>query len=290
MPTQAPPSSPSSIPLAFPALYLYSITDAFVKHINLANNQHVKIGRQTNVQNVPAENNGYFDLPFLDRLHAEVWAEDGRIFIKDTGSSNGTFINSERLSLARFESKPYELKPNDIVEFGSNLASKNNRALLHDRIVVRVACVLSEQEAVCAASNRFLWGLSNPSSPHFSTLTPLASETTMPLPVASYIQSQHATSPRPLIAATKPRCGSQAERHIQERCTPEQEAHASLPTLMRAVKRFATLVAPITASTGCTVWSLDVFDKILKGHTEVTVPEPEELISLLECFLPSAEE
>ena len=38
-----------------------------------------------------------------------------QIFIKDVKSSNGTFINSERLSPEGVESEPYELKSDDIV-------------------------------------------------------------------------------------------------------------------------------------------------------------------------------
>jgi hypothetical protein len=65
---------------AFPALYLYLLNaDAFVKHISLTNNQHVKIGRQTNARTVPAENNGYFDSKVLSRQHAKVWEEGGKV-------------------------------------------------------------------------------------------------------------------------------------------------------------------------------------------------------------------
>jgi hypothetical protein len=67
---------------AFPALYLYPLNaDSFVKHINLTNNQRVKIGRQTNARTVPAENNGYFDSKVLSRQHAEVWEEGGKVCI-----------------------------------------------------------------------------------------------------------------------------------------------------------------------------------------------------------------
>lgn len=79
MPTQTPFSSSAMLP-AFPALYLYPLNaDAFVKHINLTNNQRVKIGRQTNARTVPAEGNGYFDSKVLSRQHAEVWEEGGKV-------------------------------------------------------------------------------------------------------------------------------------------------------------------------------------------------------------------
>lgn len=65
---------------SFPALYLYPLNaDSFVKHINLTNNQRVKIGRQTNARTVPAENNGYFDSKVLSRQHAEVWEENNKV-------------------------------------------------------------------------------------------------------------------------------------------------------------------------------------------------------------------
>lgn len=38
-----------------------------------------------------------------------------QIFIKDVKSSNGTFINGERLSSEGHESEPFELKSDDIV-------------------------------------------------------------------------------------------------------------------------------------------------------------------------------
>ena len=38
-----------------------------------------------------------------------------QIFIKDVKSSNGTFINGERLSAEGIESEPFELKTDDTV-------------------------------------------------------------------------------------------------------------------------------------------------------------------------------
>jgi hypothetical protein len=137
---------------AFPALYLYPLNaDAFVKHINLTNNQRVKIGRQTNARTVPAENNGYFDSKVLSRQHAEVWEEGGKIFIKDVKSSNGTFINGERLSPEGLESEPYELKSDDIVEFGIDIVGEDNKTIIHHKVAARVVCVFSEQDAHVAA-------------------------------------------------------------------------------------------------------------------------------------------
>lgn len=67
------------------------------------------------MKTIPGERNGFFDSKVLSRQHAEVWEEGGKIYIKDVKSSNGTFINSERLSLEGVESQPFELKTDDIV-------------------------------------------------------------------------------------------------------------------------------------------------------------------------------
>ena len=83
------PPPPSAAPVSLPALYLYPLNDSFVpKHISLANNQRVKIGRQTNAKTVPAERNGYFDSKVLSRQHAEVWEENGKVRIVIVGASS----------------------------------------------------------------------------------------------------------------------------------------------------------------------------------------------------------
>ncbi|KAJ7653212.1 hypothetical protein DFH06DRAFT_1330598 [Mycena polygramma] len=127
---------------SFPALHLYPLDESFVpKRIALGAGQRVKIARPPNTKTQPGERNGYFDSRVLSRQHAEVWEEAGKIFIKDVKSSNGTFINGERLSLEGRESEPYELKSDDILEFGVDIVSEDNRTVLHRKVVARVACV-----------------------------------------------------------------------------------------------------------------------------------------------------
>ncbi|KAG6913762.1 hypothetical protein DXG01_004451 [Tephrocybe rancida] len=136
----------------FPALYLYPINDSFIpKHISLAHGQRVKIGRQTNAKTAPGERNGYFDSKVLSRQHAEVWEESGKIFIKDVKSSNGTFINGDRLSPEGLESEPSELKNDDIVEFGIDIVGDDNKTIIHHKVAARVVCVFTEQDVQVAA-------------------------------------------------------------------------------------------------------------------------------------------
>ncbi|KAF9463266.1 hypothetical protein BDZ94DRAFT_1259519 [Collybia nuda] len=144
--------APAPFQAVYPALYLYPLNDSFVpKHISLLNNQRVKIGRQTNAKTAPAERNGFFDSKVLSRQHAEVWEENNKIYIKDVKSSNGTFINGDRLSPESVESEPYELKSDDIVEFGIDIIGEDNKTVVHHKVAARVVCVFTEQDVQVAA-------------------------------------------------------------------------------------------------------------------------------------------
>ncbi|OAX32040.1 hypothetical protein K503DRAFT_805575 [Rhizopogon vinicolor AM-OR11-026] len=146
-----PFSSPHAHP-PYPSLYLYPLNDTFIpKHISLHSGQRVKIGRQTNAKTVPAERNGYFDSKVLSRQHAEIWEDGGKIYIKDVKSSNGTFINGERLSPEGVESEPFELKNDDIVEFGIDIIGEDNKTTIHHKVAARVMCVFTDEDAQLAA-------------------------------------------------------------------------------------------------------------------------------------------
>ncbi|KAF8573544.1 SMAD/FHA domain-containing protein [Ramaria rubella] len=147
-PFPSPQQQAPTIPL--PALNLFPLNDSFIpKHIHLQ--QRVKIGRQTNAKTVPGERNGYFDSKVLSRQHAEVWEETGKIYIKDVKSSNGTFINGERLSAEGVESDPFELKTDDIVEFGIDIVGEDNKTIIHHKVAARVTCVLTPDDAPAPA-------------------------------------------------------------------------------------------------------------------------------------------
>ncbi|XP_055351378.1 sarcolemmal membrane-associated protein-like [Paramacrobiotus metropolitanus] len=58
--------------------------------------QPVKIGRA--VANCkPNVDNGFFNCKVLSRNHALLWYEDGKFYLQDTQSSNGTFVNTQKL-------------------------------------------------------------------------------------------------------------------------------------------------------------------------------------------------
>ncbi|CAK5263107.1 unnamed protein product [Mycena citricolor] len=145
----ASPNPYASPPLAsapFAALHLYPLDDSFVpKRIALGGGQRVKIARPPSTKTASNEHNGFFDSRVLSRQHAEVWEDGGKIFIRDVKSSNGTFINGERLSAEGRESEPFELKSDDILEFGVDIVSEDNTTVLHRKVVARVQCVFGNK-------------------------------------------------------------------------------------------------------------------------------------------------
>ncbi|KAI8980441.1 hypothetical protein BDB01DRAFT_796417 [Pilobolus umbonatus] len=65
------------------------------------------------------ENYLSFRSKVVSRCHSEIYvATDGKLFIRDTKSSSGTFLNHVRLSPANKESRPVEIHDNDIVQLG----------------------------------------------------------------------------------------------------------------------------------------------------------------------------
>jgi len=138
--------------LVCPALHLYPLNDTFVpKQINLAPpslRNRIKIGRYSNNKSVPSPVNGFFDSKVLSRAHAEVWCENDRVYIKDVKSSNGTFINGTRLSPESQESEPVELHSDDVVDFGIDILTDDNKEILHRRVACRVFLVITPEDAL----------------------------------------------------------------------------------------------------------------------------------------------
>lgn len=100
----------------------------------------LRIGRQTNAKTVPTAVNGYFDSKVLSRQHAEVWAdkENGKIWIKDVKSSNGTFVNGVRLSAENRDSEPHELREQDTLELGIDIVSEDQKSIVHHKVSAKV--------------------------------------------------------------------------------------------------------------------------------------------------------
>ncbi|KAF2197829.1 hypothetical protein GQ43DRAFT_189310 [Delitschia confertaspora ATCC 74209] len=99
----------------------------------------LRIGRQTNNKTVPTPMNGYFDSKVLSRQHAEIWADrNGKIWIRDVKSSNGTFVNGQRLSQENRDSDPHELREQDMLELGIDIVSEDQKTIVHHKVAARV--------------------------------------------------------------------------------------------------------------------------------------------------------
>ncbi|CAG8276156.1 unnamed protein product [Penicillium salamii] len=99
----------------------------------------LRIGRQTNAKTVPTSVNGYFDSKVLSRQHAELWADkSGKIWIRDVKSSNGTFVNGQRLSPENRESEPHEVRESDTLELGIDIVSEDQNTIVHHKVSAKV--------------------------------------------------------------------------------------------------------------------------------------------------------
>jgi hypothetical protein len=99
----------------------------------------IRLGRQTNKQTIPTAQNGYFDSKVLSRQHAEVWADrSGKIWIRDIKSSNGTFVNGQRLSGENKDSDPHEIREQDVLELGIDIVGEDQKGIMHHKVAARV--------------------------------------------------------------------------------------------------------------------------------------------------------
>ncbi|KAI7889718.1 uncharacterized protein EV154DRAFT_513847 [Mucor mucedo] len=77
----------------------------------------IKIGRFTDRSSI--QNHISFKSKVVSRSHCEIWLNnEGKVQLKDTRSSSGTFVNHVRLSPANTESRPVEIRDGDLVQLG----------------------------------------------------------------------------------------------------------------------------------------------------------------------------
>ncbi|XP_078517687.1 sarcolemmal membrane-associated protein isoform X3 [Lissotriton helveticus] len=112
------------------------------RHVYL--DEPVKIGRSV-ARCRPAQSNATFDCKVLSRNHALVWFDHKtcKFYLQDTKSSNGTFINSQRLSRGSEESPPCEVLSGDIIQFGVDV-TENTRKVTHGCIVSTIKLFLPD--------------------------------------------------------------------------------------------------------------------------------------------------
>ena len=67
------------------------------------------------------------DPQVLSRNHALLWYENGKFYLQDTKSSNGTFVNNQRLSKGSEESPAREVCSGDILQFGVDVMENSRK-------------------------------------------------------------------------------------------------------------------------------------------------------------------
>lgn len=99
----------------------------------------LKLGRPAGTKVQPTPTNGYFDSRVLSRNHAQLFADmnTGQVYLKDLGSSNGTFVNGKKIASEK-DSEPTEIKKGDVIDLGFDIESHQN----HRKISAKVENII----------------------------------------------------------------------------------------------------------------------------------------------------
>jgi E3 ubiquitin-protein ligase DMA1/2 len=87
---------------------------------------------------VPSQAPVGFKSKVVSRRHCEFWCQNGQWYIKDVGSSSGTFLNHIRLSQPGVESKPYVVNDGDVVQLGIDF--RGGEEMIFRCVKIRVEC------------------------------------------------------------------------------------------------------------------------------------------------------
>jgi len=69
-----------------------------LKMIDPATSQVFPLGEEVTIGRAPGCSVPLADDTFVSQLHARIYVRDGKPFVEDLGSTNGTFLNRDRLS------------------------------------------------------------------------------------------------------------------------------------------------------------------------------------------------
>lgn len=112
---------------------LVPLNDTFVKkHLHVPYYPETcKLGRPTGTKVKPHFNNGYFDSRVLSRTHACMFVEPrtGQLMIQDMGSSNGTFVNQNKIG-----SEPVPINIGDYINLGFNIQIETSHKQISAKI------------------------------------------------------------------------------------------------------------------------------------------------------------
>jgi hypothetical protein len=104
------------------------------------------IGRFTNclVVNAQSMNKIAFDTKVVSWFHVEIWSGNGRLYIKDTKLSSGTFLNHHHLSPVGSKSAPHQVQHGDIIQLSINYQGGADNIWKSIKIKIEVRCNLQE--------------------------------------------------------------------------------------------------------------------------------------------------
>ncbi|KAI8810165.1 hypothetical protein BJ742DRAFT_210103 [Cladochytrium replicatum] len=105
----------------------------------------------------------------VSRTHAELWVgADNQLYLKDVGSSSGTFVNRLRLSASGKESRPCALKSGDVIQLGVDYQGRQEEiykcVLIKLFISIRTGKKPKANSARLKASIRALLAAMNPNA------------------------------------------------------------------------------------------------------------------------------
>lgn len=92
----------------------------------------LKLGRPNSSQKAPSSDNGYFDSKVISRDQAELYVKDEQVYIRDTNSSNGTFVNTKKIV------KEEPIKENDVIDLGIDIDATQSKHQHHRKITCKV--------------------------------------------------------------------------------------------------------------------------------------------------------
>ncbi|KAB8343222.1 hypothetical protein FH972_022812 [Carpinus fangiana] len=113
----------------------------------------IKVGRyserDSNIEctpSQPSESPVGFKSKVVSRKHCEFWCEGEQWYVKDVGSSSGTFLNHVRLSPPALESKPFLIRDGDIIQLGIDF--KGGEEMIFRCVKMRLECNRGWQKTV----------------------------------------------------------------------------------------------------------------------------------------------
>jgi len=92
----------------------------------------LKLGRPNSSQKAPSIDNGYFDSKVISRDQAELYVKEDQVYIRDTNSSNGTFVNTKKIL------KEEAIKENDVIDLGIDIDANPSKHQHHRKISCKV--------------------------------------------------------------------------------------------------------------------------------------------------------